>query len=84
MAKKKIYKSVLRVEILSEEPYPESVNLDTVSYDITDGHCSGMLEWESHNAELVGEEGAKALMNQGSDPEFFLMDEDGNELEDDY
>jgi hypothetical protein len=81
MAKKKIiYKSVLRVEILSEEPLPDSVSLDTVNYQITDGDWSGALDWEWHNAELHGAEGAKALMNQGSDPEFFQMDEDGNEI----
>ena len=79
--KAKIYKSVLRVEILSEEPLPDSISLRTIDYEITNGEWSGAMDWESHNAELHGVEGVKALMDQGSDPEFFQMDEDGNKLE---
>lgn len=81
MAKKKIYKSVLRVEILSEEPIKDCVELNGVHWQITNGDWSGAMDWESHNAELVGKEGAKALMDQGSDPEFFQMDEDGNDID---
>lgn len=81
MAKKKLYKSVLRVEILSEEPFPESVSLEDVKYEITDGHCSGILNWETHNSEIVGAEASKEVLNQGTDPEFFQMDEEGNEID---
>ena len=82
MEKKKIYKSVLRVEILSEEPYPDSVTLEDVAYDIKDGECSGIINWESHNAELIGKEGVNECDKHGSCPSFFRMDEDGNEIED--
>ena len=81
MAKKKIYKSVLRVTILSEEPLPECVSLDTIQHEIDEGDWSGATDWESNDAELVGKEAAKAMLDQGSDPEFFQMDEDGNEIE---
>ena len=84
MAKKKLYKSVLKVIIISDEPYPDSVNLDHVKYDITDGHCSGILEWDTLNAEVVGAEAVKEMHEQGSDVEFFQMDEEGNDLEEDY
>lgn len=81
MAKKKLYKSVLRVEILSEEPYPDSVTLEQVAYDICEGDCSGITDWESHNAELHGTEAVKECEKQGSCPSFFQMNEDGDEID---
>ena len=81
MTKKKLYKSVLRVEILSEEPYPESVSLEDVKYDITEGHHSGILNWESHNKEFVGVKAIEEVNKQGTDLEFFQMDKDGNEID---
>ena len=82
MAKKKIYKSVLRVEILSEEPIDDCIKLNDIDYQITNGDWSGAMDWEHHNAELHGMEAVTNVQNQGSDPEFFQMDEEGNEIED--
>jgi len=80
MAKKKIYKSVLKVEILSEEPINNPC-LGDIGWQITNGDWSGAQEWDAHNVELVGKEAADATLHQGSDPEFFMMDEEGNEIE---
>lgn len=82
MAKKKIYKSVLRVEILSEEPIDDCIELNDIDYQTTNGDWSGAMDWEYHNAELHGMEAVTNVQNQGSDPEFFQMDEEGNEIED--
>lgn len=79
--KAKLYKSVLKVEILSEEPYPDVLSLHQVSYDIVEGECSGVMEWEYLNAELHGAEAVKECEKHGSDPEFFQMDNEGNEIE---
>lgn len=81
MAKKMIYKSVLTVEILSDTPL-EDMDLAGVAYAITDGDCSGRVNWQSRNNVLVGKEAANAMIHQGSSPEFFQMDRNGNELED--
>jgi hypothetical protein len=81
MAKKKIYKSVLKVEILSEEPLNDCLNLSDIDWQITNGDWSGAQGWDSRNTELVGKEAAEATMHQGSDPEFFQMDKDGNEID---
>jgi len=81
MSKGKLYKSVLKVEILSEVPYPDVMSLDQVAFDIVEGECSGVIEWESLNAELHGTEAVKECEKHGSDPEFFQMDENGNLLE---
>jgi len=79
--KSKLYKSVLKVEILSETPYPDVISLSQVDFDIIEGDCSGIIEWESLNAELHGSEAVKECEKHGSSPEFFQMDEDGNEIE---
>jgi len=79
--KKKLYKSVLRVEILSEEPYPESVNLNNVKYNITEGHHSGIFNWETHNKVLVGVKATEEVRKHGTDLEFFQMDKDGNDID---
>jgi len=79
--KKKIYKSVLRVEILSEEPLNDCLSLSDIDYETTEGHCSGHLDWESHNAEVVGKEAVNEMHKHGSDPEFFQMDGEGNSLD---
>lgn len=79
--KGKLYKSVLKVEILSEEPYPDVMSLNQVAFDIVEGECSGVIEWDYLNAELHGTEAVKECEKHGSDPEFFQMDEDGNKIE---
>ena len=81
MAKKKIYKTVLTVVILSETPYRQT-NLKEVGYDITEGDCTGGVVEEIHT-ELIGEEAAKEMYNVGSQPDFFMMDEEGNDTSDD-
>lgn len=85
MKTKKLYKSVLKVEVLSEEPMGEcSISLSDLDYQITEGECSGKIEWESIDAEVVGAEAVKECDEHGTDPSFFQMDEEGNELEEDF
>ena len=81
--KKKLYRTVIQIEVLSDEPY-EGNDLETIAYDITDGHCSGLLSDVVRNEEITGEDAVKQVKEHGSDPEFFEMDEEGNELEEDY
>ena len=78
---KKIYKSVLKIEILSEEPIEDGYSLNDISYQITDGDWSGDTDRENRNIELQGKEAAEACINQGTSPEFFMMDDEGNEMD---
>jgi len=66
--KKKIYKSVIQVEILADRPMGDDFieNLSLVDYEITQGECSGVVKVISSN--------------EGSSPDFFMMDEEGNEI----
>jgi len=73
---KKIYRTIIQVEILSEEPY-EPNSLDQIQYDIDEGDCSGSINAKVSNEEVSGEDAVKLIESQGSDPEFFGMDSDG-------
>lgn len=81
MEKKIIYKSVLKVTVLSDEPLPECISLEDVQYGTDEGEWLGHVEWEYNNAETVGAEAVNNIVQAGSDPEFFQMDDKGNELE---
>ena len=77
----KYFKTKVTIEILSEEnAVGDGLTLDEINYEITQGHCSGKITTEEQT-EVTSKEMAKLLQGQGSDPEFFQLDADGNELE---
>lgn len=79
--KKKIYRTIFRFEVLSEEPIEESMSLKDIAYETQEGHMSGQfLENQITNEVLVGGAAVKAVKNQGSDPEFFMMNDKGYEI----
>jgi hypothetical protein len=76
-SKRKFYRTVIEVEVLSEEPY-DPQTLGGIAHDIMNGDCSG--QWEvKENMEVDGPTMAKMLQEQGSDPEFFQLTEDGED-----
>ena len=68
---RKYYKTIIQVEVLSEDPY-NYIGLNELHYDITDGGCSGKTSVISSET-LSGKQMAKALKEQGSDPGFFNL-----------
>jgi hypothetical protein len=77
--KKKFYRYEFKVVVLTDREYdPE--DLGQIHYDTTDGEFSGVFE-DGPIDELTSLEMAKALIDQGSDPEFFGLNDDGTELE---
>jgi hypothetical protein len=79
MSERKFYRTVITVEVLSEEPY----NPDSLSQMAEDcfggGDCSG--KWSITAQQTVdGPQMAQMLKAQGSDPEFFQLAEDGKDL----
>ncbi len=81
MTKRKFYKYILEVEILSEEELEgiEDCSLRHVDYMLTEGGCSGQVKLQN-SEQLTGKEMAEELKKQGSDPEFFQIDSEGNSL----
>jgi hypothetical protein len=65
----KFYKTIVTIEILSEEPIGNP-DLEEIQYQTTEGHWSGVCDISSVQ-ELTAEEMSKALIAQGSDPQFF-------------
>jgi len=82
MAKKKIYRTIIQIEVLSEKQFPkDGLSLSDIEYEITDGDCSGKIETTLLNEEIIGERAVAFVKAHGSDSEFFQMDEEGNELD---
>lgn len=77
----KFFKTTIIIEILSEQKF-NNTNLEDINYAITQGDCSGKVEITGYQ-ELTSKEAAAALLAQGSDPEFFGLDENGKSLDDD-
>jgi hypothetical protein len=79
---KKLYKSILKVEVLSDEPIHENASLESVQEAIEYGPSSGKISWDVRNNEISGETAVKECEKHGTDPDFFMMDYNGNELHD--
>jgi len=79
-SKRKFFKTTFKVEVLSEDVPVEWDNLYDVASAIDTGDCSGRITDEKI-VKLSASKAAEALQAQGSDPEFFQLDEDGNDLE---
>lgn len=79
--KRSFYLTRVVVEVLSEDEPVQFDTLDDLNYAITEGGCSGSVKTDNVIV-LDGKTAAKELQKQGSDPEFFRLDEDGNDLED--
>lgn len=76
-SKRKFYKTTITTVVLSEEPFRYETLAD-MQEQIYAGDCSGTFTDKSE--ELSAKEIVNALKEQGSDPEFFQLDKDGNEL----
>lgn len=77
---KKFFKTVVQVTILSEDEPCVTTDLTAIECGITSDGWSGQVEIVK-TTELTAPEVAKALMEQGSDPEFFGVDENGKAIE---
>ena len=80
MAERKFYETMIVVKVLSEDEPIDSSDLANVAYQITEGDYSGVVA-SSKSEQLTAKEAAEALIAQGSDPEFFRLDSEGNEIE---
>ena len=74
------YRTIITVEVLSEDPLPPEMDLEDVALEIHSGDYSGDVKFGP--AEPVdGPEMARLLKAQGSAPEFFQLNEDGEDVE---
>jgi len=80
MSKKQYFKTTYTVVVLTEDIPLEYNNLGDIYQAISEGDASGEITDEK-SVKLTGPECAKALKAQGSDPEFFGLDEHGELLD---
>lgn len=80
MTARKFYKTVIKFEVLSEEPIPDNVDYSQILFECKEGDYS-MRELGEKQTVLNGKQAARALINQGSDPEFFQLNKDGEDIE---
>lgn len=81
MTDRKFYRAIFKVEVLSEEPFDDlHYDLHDIANSIDNGDDSGTFYMES-NEVVDGTTAARLLAEQGSDPEFFNLDDKGNDVE---
>jgi hypothetical protein len=80
--KKTIYRTVIQLTVLSEEPLPKGMSLDEIDANCEDGDFCGKSEFIKTNEPLEGEDAVKAIEDTGSMTQFFQMDREGNEIDD--
>lgn len=79
--KKKIYKTVIQIGVLSEEPI-NGMNLTRIVDEGDSGNFSIHTKDIIVDRVIVGKRAVNEMDKHGSDVEFFGMDKEGNELED--
>lgn len=80
MTKRKFYQRIVTVEVLSEDPIDDLWGLEALAREISYGDFSGKVEWGPLEA-VDGKKMATLLLDQGSSPEFFNIDENGNDVD---
>ncbi len=79
MTKRKFYKTIIVVEVLSEDPYSPDT-LEGIARDIMTGDCVG--DWDAETSEEVdGPAMVQLLYESGSEPGFFQLDDEGNDID---
>ena len=79
MTTRKFYRTVITIEVLSEDSIPIEMELSDILDEVFEGNFS-KRELSEVETKLNGKQAAKALIEQDSDPEFFQLDENGNDI----
>ena len=78
-SKRTFHRHVFTVEVLSEDGIEGEPELNVLHDMISTGDCSGRVKQTEHEV-VDGPRMAKLLQEQASDPEFFQLDDDGNDI----
>ena len=74
--KGKVYKTIVTLEVLSSEPLGD-IPLEELVHETMQGDMSA-IKTTGESIELTGKKAVEAILNQGTDTEFFGMDKEGN------
>jgi len=76
---RKFFRTKVTIEIITEDmPVRDDTSLEEIANNVTAGDWSGSTSFAS--CELSRKQCVAALKKQGSDPEFFQLDDCGNDL----
>jgi len=78
-SKRKFYKMVVKLTVLSERPFTGNERLKDLAESIDDGDDVGTYE-AIENKEIDATEAVKALRSVGSEPGFFSLTEAGQDI----
>lgn len=81
MTDRVFYKTIITIEVLSEDPIPDGMSVENIAKEAMEGSYSMQTLGEPIETVLNGKEAADALLEQGSDSSFFQLTEDGNDVE---
>ena len=70
-----MYKTTITLTVLSEDPIIDPTDIAEEA-----GTGSYSMDSSAESVKVDGPKMAKLLLGQGSDPEFFGLDEDGNRI----
>lgn len=79
-SKRKFFKNIVTLVVLSEDEDIQGAELGTIAYEIVNGDWSGG-DVKIESTQVDGAEMARLLQEQGSDPEFFRLNEDGSDCD---
>ena len=77
---RKFFKTVIAIEVLSEDRIPDGLELDQIVQECRDGGYS-MRPLKHAVTKINARQAANALSRHGSDPSFFRLNADGTEDE---
>jgi len=80
MKPKKLFKSTIKIEVLSDEKIPEDTPLAKILHETDEGMWVARRMWDGRNNKVIGNEAVKECEKFGTEPDFFEMDYNGNEL----
>lgn len=80
MTTRKFYRRLVTLEFISETQHPGAWDIESAIWDAKEGDGS-MQELSDKTDEVDGKQAAEILISQGSDPSFFRLTEDGNDVE---
>ena len=78
MTKRIFYKTVFKIEVLSEGPI-DGLSIEDIAYEIDQGSCVGGPFGPSKCKKLDGKQAADALYEWGSEPGFFGLNDRGGD-----
>ena len=80
MNERKFYETIVSIKVLSERPITH-LSLRDIGWEVEEGDCVGS-SLSCTEKELTPKEAVEALNALGSEPEFFQLDSNGNDLND--